>query len=467
MKKLAIILRLLFWASLAAAQDRPDSFADLVDKVSPAVVNIRTSKTVASGLSNRFSFRGPGGQEFDQDNMPDMLRRFFGLPDGGGRDLKQRSLGSGVIVDKEGYVLTNNHVIANADEIVVMLAGGEELPASIVGRDEKTDLALIKLTPGKNLPSLPLGDSDKLRVGDWVMALGNPFGLTSTVTAGIVSAKGRNIGAGPYDDFIQTDASINPGNSGGPLVDLNGQVVGINTAIVAHGQGIGFAIPASLASEVMRQLREQGKVTRGWLGIYFQPVNKDLARMFSIKENQGVLVADVVSGGPAARAGLKRGDVILSFNNKEINNSQNLPKMVAETPVGSKVPVMLIRQGDTITLEITIGEMPEETEEANTSSPPAPALNLGMNLQEITPAMAQHLDLEEGSGLLVSGVEPGGPADEAGVLRGDVILEVDRTPVNSLAGFNETIRRLEKSEQALILLQRDKRTRYVVIRLKN
>jgi serine protease Do len=469
MKKLLVVLSLFFAGAGAAwAQDKPGSFADLVDTVSPAVVNIRTMKTVTSSLPNRFTFRGPGGQEFDQDDMPDMLRRFFGLPGNGGegRDLKQRSLGSGVIVDKEGYVLTNNHVIANADEIMVMLSGGEELPARIVGRDAKTDLALIKVTPGKNMPFLPLGDSEKLRVGDWVLALGNPFGLTSTVTAGIVSAKGRNIGAGPYDDFIQTDASINPGNSGGPLVDLNGRVVGINTAIVAQGQGIGFAIPSSLVGAVMKQLREQGKVTRGWLGIYFQRVSKELAKVFAIDENKGVLVADVMPGGPADAAGLKRGDIILSFDNKEINDAHTLPRMVAETTVGSKVKVNVLRQGEKIDLNIVIGEMPEEGEEVSSASPSAPGSNLGMNLQEITPGIAQHLNLEAGVGLLVTSVEPGGPADEAGVIKGDVLLEVSRSAVNSLQEFRATLSRLDSQEVVLLLLQRDNVTHYVVIKLK-
>ncbi|MDR1397994.1 MAG: DegQ family serine endoprotease [Desulfarculales bacterium] len=470
-KKLIVVLSLLVAGAGAAwAQDRPDSFADLVDEISPAVVNIRTTKTVTSSLPNRFTFRGPGGQEFDQDDMPDMLRRFFGLPDngggggGGGRDLKQRSLGSGVIVDKDGYVLTNNHVIANADEIMVMLSSGEELPARIVGRDAKTDLALVKVAPGKNMPFLPLGDSEKLRVGDWVLALGNPFGLTSTVTAGIVSAKGRNIGAGPYDDFIQTDASINPGNSGGPLVDLGGRVVGINTAIVAQGQGIGFAIPSSLVGEVMKQLREQGKVTRGWLGIYFQRVNRDLARVFAIDENKGVLVSDVMPGGPAAKAGLKRGDIILSFDDKEINNGQTLPRMVAETPVGSKVKVTVMRQGEKIGLNIVIGEMPEDGEEVSSSSPLMPDSNLGMNLQEITPGMTQHLNLEAGAGLLVISVESGGPADEAGVMKGDVLLEVSRTAVNTLREFREALSRLDGKEGILLLLQRSNVTHYVVVR---
>jgi serine protease Do len=303
------------------------------------------------------------------------------------------------------------------------------------------------------------------------VALGNPFGLASTVTAGIVSAKGRNIGAGPYDDFIQTDASINPGNSGGPLVDLNGRVVGINTAIKAQGQGIGFAIPASLVSTVMRQLREQGKVTRGWLGIYFQPVSKDLAKMFAVKENQGILVSKIVPGGPADRAGLERGDVLLSFNRQEINSPQNLPKIVAETPVGSKVPLTLIRQGARIEREIVIGEMPAEDEETEVSDPPAPtpapALDLGMNLQEINPALAQRFNLEGTSGLLVSWVEPGGPADEAGIIRGDVIMELDHTVVGNLADFNKMIRRLEKNEQVLILLQRSNVTHYVVLKFKN
>ena len=468
MKKFVLALAVIFSISgLAGAQARPDSFADLVEKVSPAVVNIRTVKTVTASPPNIFSFRGPGGQEFDEDNMPDMLRRFFGMPQGRGgqRDFKQRSLGSGVIVDKTGYVLTNNHVIADADEIMAIMADGEELPARIVGRDAKTDLALIKLTTEKDLPFLPLGDSDNLRVGDWVLALGNPFGLTSTVTAGIISAKGRNIGAGPYDDFIQTDASINPGNSGGPLVNLQGQVVGINTAIVAHGQGIGFAIPASLAKEVMKQLRESGKVTRGWLGIYFQPVSKDLAQMFKIKENQGVLVADVLAGGPAAKAGLMRGDVILTYNGKPITDAHTLPRMVADTAVGSQVNLDVLRQGKEMTLVLVIGEMPAEDGEPVVIEPEDSAINLGMNLQEITPGLAQQLNLDESGGLLVTGIEPGSPADMAGVIRGDIILEIAQIPVNDLAEFNKVVSGFKEDDNVLVLLKRQNVTHYIVVKL--
>lgn len=474
MKKIALILVLVFGFALPAmAQNRPDSFADLAEQVSPAVVNIRTVKTVTRNLPDYFSFRGPGGQEFNEDNMPDMLRRFFGMPGGPGapHDFKQRALGTGVIVDKEGYVLTNNHVIAGADEILAILKDGEEVPAEIVGRDPKTDLALIKLNidklpSGKQLPFLPLGDSDSIRVGDWVMAVGNPFGLTSTVTVGIVSAKGRNIGAGPYDDFIQTDASINPGNSGGPLVNLAGQVVGINTAIAAHGQGIGFAIPSSLAKSVMEQLRASGKVTRGWLGIYFQPLNKELAQQFNLEENQGVLVADVMADGPAAAAGLKRGDVIVKFDGKAITQSQTLPRMVAETKVGSQVVLDVLRQGKPLTIKLTIGAMPDE--EAVASSPAAvkPDKNLGMSLQTVTPEIARQMGVDKAEGLLVGRVQPGSPADAAGILQGDIIMEVMQKPVNTVAEFNKLVGSLQNKQAVLLLVKRQNVTHYVVMQVE-
>jgi serine protease Do len=439
---------------------RPESFAELAEKVSPAVVNIRIVKTIS---------RGPAGMgawlpNFEDGEMPDILRRFFGDAPGAPRDFKQRSLGSGVIVERDGYVLTNNHVVANADEIVVIFKGGEELPATIVGRDPKTDLALIKINGQKDLPYLPLGDSDAMRVGDWVMALGNPFGLTSTVTVGIISAKGRNLGAGPYDDFIQTDASINPGNSGGPLVNMDGQVVGINTAIVAQGQGIGFAIPSSLVKDILKQLRDKGRVTRGWLGIYFQPVNKELAQQFSLPENQGVLVADVVADGPASKAGLLRGDVILKFDGKEISDSHTLPRMVAETPVGEKVKLVILRNHEEKVLTIVIGEMPDSDDPEESSAEPKPDRNLGMQLENITPDLARQLKLDRAGGVVVRRIERGSPADEAGIRQGDIIVEVARKAVNNIRDFNRIIDELDKSQGVLLLVRRQGVTHYVVVK---
>jgi serine protease Do len=311
------------------------SFADLAEKLKPAVVNISTTKTVKSG-----GFRSPFGQgsPFDRNfGGEDFFERFFGdIPQ---RQFKQKSLGSGFIISHDGYIFTNNHVVEQADKILVKLSDGKEYEAKVIGKDAKTDIALIKIKPSDNLPIVETGDSDKLRVGDWVIAIGNPFGLEQTVTAGIVSAKGRVIGAGPYDNFIQTDASINPGNSGGPLINLNGEVVGINTAIVASGQGIGFAIPINMARDVIPQLEKSGHVTRGWLGVGIQEVTPALAKSFGLKEEKGALVSQVSKGGPADKAGIEQGDVILEFDGKTIAEMKDLPRIVASTPVGRTVAV--------------------------------------------------------------------------------------------------------------------------------
>lgn len=452
----------------ATAGDVPDSFAELVEEVSPAVVNIRTVKTVKGGpLFGFFGSpgQGPGGGEKRLPDLHEFFRRFFGGPGGPGmppREFKQRALGSGVIVDPEGYVLTNNHVIAGAEEIRVKLKSGKEYQAEIVGRDKKTDLALIRIKTDHRLPYLKLGDSDKLKVGDWVLAVGNPFGLENTVTAGIVSAKGRIIGAGPYDDFIQTDASINPGNSGGPLINLDGEVVGINTAIVAQGQGIGFAIPINLAKVVMKQLREKGRVVRGWLGVYIQQVTPELAQKFGLKEPHGALVADVIKDGPAAKAGIARGDIIVSFDGKKVSDSHALPRMVAATPVGKEVEVTVVRKGREKTFTVKIGELKEETVAAG---PKAPAkTKLGMTLQELTPELAKQLGVEGKKGLVITEVRPGGPAAEAGLTRGDVILEAANQPVTSLAQFNRIAAKLKPGEGLLLLVQRREGTLFVVVK---
>ncbi|MFZ5585133.1 MAG: DegQ family serine endoprotease [Thermodesulfobacteriota bacterium] len=454
----------------APAQARPDSFADLVVQVSPAVVNIRTVKTVKRGPLPDF-FQGRGGRENGPDEeMPDLhefFRRFFGGPGGPGipgmpKEFKQRSLGSGVIVDPKGYLLTNNHVIAEADEIVAVLKDGEEVKAEIVGRDKKTDLALLKLEAKKDLPHLPLGNSDEMRVGDWVLAVGNPFGLENTVTAGIISAKGRIIGAGPYDDFIQTDASINPGNSGGPLINLKGEVVAINTAIVAQGQGIGFAIPVNMAREVMNQLRSKGKVVRGWLGVYIQPVTKELAEKFKLESTDGVLVADVVKDGPADKAGIQRGDVIVAYEGKPLKDWHSLPRLVAETLVGKEVKLKLVREGKPRELTAVVGELkdeaPAERGEEKTKT------TLGLTLQKLTPELAKELGLGIKKGLVVTGVAAGSPAEEAGLRRGDVILEAAQKPVTNVNDFASLAGRLKPGEGLLLLIQRQEASQFVVIK---
>jgi serine protease Do len=464
-------LSLLAASSPALALGRPDSFADLVVQVSPAVVNVRTVKTVKRPTMPEL-FQHPGRQGGPQggpdEEMPDLhefFRRFFGPNGPGGqmpKEFKQRSLGSGVIVDPAGYVLTNNHVVAEADDITVALKGGEELKAEIVGRDKKTDLALLKIKASRELAFLPLGDSESVRVGDWVLAMGNPFGLENTVTAGIISAKGRIIGAGPYDDFLQTDASINPGNSGGPLINLQGEVVGINTAIVAQGQGIGFAIPVNLARDVMQQLRSKGKVVRGWMGVYIQQVTKELAEKFKLDGTEGVLVADVVKGGPADKAGIERGDVIVEFNGKPLKDWHSLPRLVAEVPVGQDVKLKVLREGKARTITAVVGELKDETPETRAEAPEQDLL--GLALQPLTPDLAKQLGIPAKKGLVVTGVEPGAPGEEAGLKRGDVILEAAQKPVASVEQFAALAGKLKPGEGLLLLVQRKDGTIFAVIK---
>ena len=464
---LAVIIALaafLIFPAQARAQEHPASLAPLVEKVAPAVVNIRIVKTIKSGGGLRMPSGGEG-QQMPPD-IHEFFKRFFPGPQGEmapQRKFKQRALGTGVLLDKEGYVLTNNHVVAGADEITVVLKSGKELKAEIKGRDPKTDLALIKVKSDGDLPHLPLGDSDKLRVGDWVMAVGNPFGLEHTVTAGIVSAKGRVIGAGPYDNFIQTDASINPGNSGGPLLNMDGEVVGINTAIVAHGQGIGFAIPINLAKKVMKQLREKGRVIRAWLGVYIQPVNRELAEKFGLKDSHGALVADVVKDGPADKAGLERGDVIIEFDGRTVKDSHTLPRMVAEMPVGDDVKVKVIRKGRPRTIKVELGELKDKG--TLKAAAEAPGENkLGLGLQELTPDLAKQLGVKAGDGLVISKIVQGSPADEAGLRRGDVVLEAAQEKVTSVDKFNKIASKVKEGEGLLLLIQRRQGTLFVVVK---
>ncbi len=338
------------------------------------------------------------------------------------REFKQKSLGSGVIIDKEGYILTNNHVVEKASSIKVKLSDGKEYDAKVIGKDAKTDIALIKVNVKNSLPVAVLGDSDKLEVGDWVMAIGNPYGLDHTVTAGIVSAKGRVIGQGPYDDFIQTDASINPGNSGGPLFNLRGEVVGINTAIISGGQGIGFAIPINMAKALLPQLKTNGKIVRGWLGVVIQKVTPELAKSFGLKELEGALVSDVMDDSPAARAGIKRGDVIVSFDGKPIKDMDQLPRIVAATEVGKKARIRLIRDGTPMEVDVTITEGKDETQEASNTGPDVDK-NFGLVVQNVTPEIAHHLNIKDTRGVIVTDIQQGSPADEADVRAGDIIRE--------------------------------------------
>jgi serine protease Do len=433
----------------------PQSFADLAEKVKPAVVNISTTSIVKIPGGPFRHFFGPD----EEGPFGDFFHRFFGeVPD---QELKQQSLGSGFIIDKDGYIITNNHVVQGAEEIKVKLADGREFKAKVIGRDPKTDLALIKISSlFKDLPSLAMGDSDTMRVGDWVIAIGNPFGLEETVTQGIISATGRVIGSGPYDNFLQTDAPINPGNSGGPLVNLKGEVIGINTAIISSGQGIGFAVPINIAKSVIPQIRKTGKVVRGWIGVSIQSVTPEIAQAFGLKEAKGALVGEVVAGGPADKAGIKRGDIITSFDGREIKKVSDLPFLVAETPVGKTVEVKGIRNGKEMTFTIRIAEM-EGGKAA--SARPATAEDLGLTVDNITPHLMRELRIRDKTGVVVVNVEAGSPADDAGIQPGDLIKEVNRVPVSNLKEYGAALEKSGKNKPVLFLIKRGGRTFYVSV----
>jgi serine protease Do len=433
----------------------PESFSPLAKEASPSVVNISTVKVIKGGGQPLFPF----GQN---DPFKDFFDRFF--RDQVPKEFRQKSLGSGFIIDKDGFILTNNHVVEKSDEIKVRLSDGSEFKAKIIGRDPKTDLALIKIKPDKPLTPVALGDSDKLQVGDWVIAIGNPFGLGNTVTAGIVSAKYRQIGLGSYDDFIQTDAPINPGNSGGPLLNTAGEVVGINSAIFSQSGGsvgIGFAIPINMAKDLLPQLKK-GKVVRGWLGVMIQKITPELKEKLHLKGENGALVADVTAGGPADKAGIKRGDVILSFDGKEIKEMRDLPYMVASTPVGKTVTVEVMRKGQTKSFQVKIGELKEE-KQAQAVSKAEP--DLGMTVQKITPELARNFGISETTGLVVVQVENNSPAAEAGIRPGDVILELDQVPVKNVEQFKQKIKEYKVGDTILFLINRRGATLYLTLKV--
>jgi len=437
----------------------PASFSELADSVSPAVVNIRTEKTTKTGGLRHFS-RRPFGR--NNDPFEDFFDRFFGneMP----REHKERSLGSGFIVDKDGFIVTNNHVVENADEIKVRLKNGDDFEAKIIGRDPKTDLALIKIEHDADLPFLSLGDSEKLKVGQWVVAIGSPFGLEQTVTAGIVSAKGRVIGSGPYDDFIQTDASINPGNSGGPLLNLDGEVVGINTAIISGGQGIGFAIPANLAKGIIGQLKKTGEVTRGFLGVSIQNISEELADYYGIKDGKGVIVAEVVPGAPADEAGIKVKDIILEVNGKKIEDNRQLSAMVAGIEVGKVIEVDLLRDGKEKTFEVEIGKMSDD----GTASVPQKTeteTDLGINVSELTPELARRLNINDKTGVVVVAVQDGSKGEEAGIMHGDIIKEINHKPINNLKEYHKIIDDVDKGGSLQMFIKRSNEG-FIVVKLE-
>jgi len=428
----------------------PSPWIALAGDLKPAVVNISTRRVEAGPR-----LESPFGND---EPFNEFFRQFFGHQP----PRTVRSLGSGFIVHPDGYIVTNNHVVDGATEIKVRLSDGREWPAKVLGRDPKTDLALLKVE-ASGLTVIPLGDSAQIQVGEPVMAIGNPFGLGQTVTTGIVSATGRVIGEGPYDNFIQTDASINPGNSGGPLINSRGQAIGINSAIFTRSGGsvgIGFAIPIDLAKPVLTQLASTGHVTRGWLGVTIQRVTPDLATSFRLAAPRGALVSSVLEGSPAQKAGLVPGDVIVEYNGRELARSDELPRMVAETPIGSEVSLTVVRDGKRVRLTAKVDSLAEAAEGA---TPAAATPTLGLQLGALTPAIAQELGLHDAHGVLVRGVEDGSPAANAGIRPGDVITEIDHRPVKRLEDLQRAIERHAPSEPTLLLVRRQDGNLYIAI----
>jgi serine protease Do len=425
------------------------TFAKVAETIKPAVININT--VGRGGPSGRTGPEEFFGEEF--------FRRFFGdAPE----RLPQRSLGSGVIIDPSGIALTNFHVVERASEIEVTTLDGSKHKAKVIGSDKKTDLAVLRLDDGKGKFAFArLGDSDKIQVGDWVIAVGSPFGLQSTVTAGIISAKARDLKQGPFDDFLQTDAAINPGNSGGPLVNMQGEVVGINTAITAAGSGIGFAIPSNMARKISTELASRGRVTRGWLGVALQPLTPELARSFNAKDTKGVLVSDVVPDSPASKAGLKPGDILLEFEGKKTEEPADLQRAVGLTSPGNTAKMKVWRDSAERTVELKIGEAPDDREAQQRSGSRATPSALGMDVRPITPEIARQLNLRTNEGVIVSRVEEGSTAAEAGIQRGDVIREINRQKVRGLADYERFTRETKEGDRLTILLQRGQMSLYV------
>ncbi|MFQ5450221.1 MAG: DegQ family serine endoprotease [Nitrospinaceae bacterium] len=436
-------------------------FVDIAKKQNPAVVNVSTKAKTKPFAKN---FQQPPSRQFP-DPFKDFYDRFFGQRP----ERPRRGMGSGFIIDADGHILTNYHVVEGADEIVVLVEDEKEYPAKLIGYDAKTDIALIKISrdgedKAKPFPHLHLGDSGNLEVGEWVMAIGNPFGLSHTVTVGVVSALSRNIGAGPYDEFIQTDASINPGNSGGPLINIKGEVIGMNTAIISGNTGgnvgIGFAIPINVAKNILKDLKEKGTVTRGWLGVMIQKITPDLAKSFGLKDNEGALVGDVIPDGPAEKAGIKRGDVILKFNKRKIREMEILPKIVASTSPGTTVDVEVIRDGKKKVFPVTVDVLKDSESIQLAKRDP-----LGLQVQDITPELMQSLQLDSTDGVLVSDVTAGGTAAEAGIRRGDVITEINRKPVKSVQDYRKAATSDKKGNTMLFLVRRGGTTIYIAVKV--
>jgi serine protease Do len=462
----AVLIALCLGAAPVAARSAPESFADLAEAVLPAVVNISTTQTITANSG-------------DVQDFEDLFRDFFDKQNPNRREAPRRStsLGSGFIIDPTGYIVTNNHVVSDAEEVTVRLHDDTNLKAEIVGRDEKTDLALLKVEAREALPFVKWGDSDTIRIGDWVVAIGNPFGLGGSVTAGIVSARQREINAGPYDDFIQTDASINKGNSGGPMFNMSGEVIGINTAIFSPSGGsvgIGFAVPSALARNVIEQIRRFGHTRRGWLGVNIQTVTDELAEGLKLPRPSGALVSNVAEGSPAADAGIEKGDVILKFDGRDIGEMRRLPRIVADTPIDKAVDVVLWRDGREQKVKVKIGELNEAEvaalpEQPETQAPEAAKIEaLGMSLAEVTPELREQFQLDESAaGVLVIGVAEGSPASEKGLQAGDVVVEVDQKEVATPNDVQAQVAAARKANQRVVtfLIYRQGDFQWVALRI--
>lgn len=451
----------------------PNSIADLADQLLGSVVNISTSGSVTTSRSAQTP-ETPGGDQL-QPFFDDLFNR---QQRGAPAPRRVQSQGSGFIVDSSGIVVTNHHVIENGDEITVILNDGTRMAASVVGIDKETDIAVLKVKPAKPLPAVKFGDSDKLRVGDWLVAVGNPFGLGESLTVGVLSARNRDINSGPYDDFLQTDAAINRGNSGGPLFNMDGEVIGIDTAIISPSGGsigIGFAIPSSVAVNVIDQLRQNGKMSRGWLGVKIQEVTEEIADGLKLARAQGALVQGVTEGSPAALAGLKSGDVVIGFAGKPIAQMRQLPRTVAGSPVGPELDIKFIRNGEERTLKVTLAPLGDRSEQVATATPrPAPPVNrpasLGLTLSDLSAALRSQYNVQQGiSGVVVTGVTPGSPAQEKGIQTGEVIVEVDQTAVSSPADVDKKVQDLRSQNRrtALFLVaNKSGELRFVAVRLE-
>lgn len=430
---------------------------ELVKELKPSVVNISTTKVIKR---KPFGFRSPFGND---EQFEKFFEKFFGdeLPE---REFRNKGLGSGFIMSRDGYIVTNHHVISKAEEIEVIMEDGEKYEADIIGSDPKTDLALLKIESGNPLPAVKFGDSSTLDIGEPVLAIGNPFGLGHTVTSGIVSAKGRSLGLGAYDDFIQIDAAINPGNSGGPLFNYKGEVVGVNTAIIAGGQGIGFAIPVNMAKNIVEQLRQSGKVVRGWLGVIVQQLTPELAQSLGLESDTGALVSDIAPGGPAEEAGLRRGDVIVGINDKKIKDMPELPKTIANYKPGRTVTLTVVREGKTIKVPVKLDEMPTEQRAETKSTENKPEQKFGLIVENITQKIRNRYALKDTSGVIVINVLEGSLADESGFRTGDIILEVNKQKIESVSDYNKILSDLDHGKSYLFLVRRQDKTLYLAIK---